>query len=61
MLDSPSVPYSRQGLENLAAALNVNSAYLWVNPTSTTFQMREPVSRSAVDEEGVAAQADDNE
>lgn len=29
-----NLPYSRKGLEDLATALGVNSAYLWVSPTN---------------------------
>ncbi len=41
MTDSDHVPYSRRGLENLAAALNINTAYLWVNPGRGSLELRE--------------------
>jgi len=37
------VPYSNRGLESLAAALNVDTAYLWVSPNTNHLSIREGV------------------
>lgn len=36
------IPYSRKGLEDLAAALGVNSAYLWVSPSTHRLDVKQP-------------------
>jgi hypothetical protein len=42
MNDAPSrIPYSRKGLENLAAALNINSGSLWINPGTGALSLRD--------------------
>lgn len=33
------LPYSKKGLEDLAAALRIDSAYLWVNPVNTRLEV----------------------
>lgn len=38
------VPYSKEGLERLALALNVNTSYLWVSPVNSTFSLRDQKS-----------------
>jgi hypothetical protein len=40
MHDRTHLPYSRRGLENLAAALGVDSAYLWVNPQTQRLDIK---------------------
>jgi len=35
------VPYSNRGLESLAAALNVDTALLWVSPNTNQLSIRE--------------------
>lgn len=41
MSRSLHLPYSKVGLENLAAALGVNSAYLWVSPVNQRLELSE--------------------
>lgn len=42
------LPYSRLGLENLAAALNIQSGSLfWLNPTTTRLELRQPQAEPA--------------
>lgn len=41
MHEDTHLPYSRKGLEDLAAAMGVNSAYLWVNPTGSCLDVRQ--------------------
>jgi hypothetical protein len=36
-----NLPYRQKALEDLAAALNINSAYLWVSPTTSAFGIKE--------------------
>ena len=36
-----SLPYSPAGLERLAAALNANSAYLWIDPRHQHLSLRD--------------------
>lgn len=36
------IPYSRKGLEDLATALGVNSAYLWVSPNTHRLDIKQP-------------------
>lgn len=36
-----NVPYSREGIESLATALNIDVAYLWVNPINNEFGFRD--------------------
>lgn len=33
------LPYSKKGLEDLAAALRIDSAYLWVNPVNSRLEV----------------------
>lgn len=40
------VPYSKEGLERLASALNVSTSYLWVSPVNNTFSLRDHKSSS---------------
>lgn len=55
MSDSDHVPYSRRGLENLAAALNINTAYLWVSPSRGSLELREVDEHASVTVEPTAA------
>jgi hypothetical protein len=49
MHDDSYMPYSRKGLEDLAAALGVNSAYLWVNPSTNRLDIKQvkPVQKAS--------------
>lgn len=40
MHDDRHLPYSRKGLEDLAVALGVNSAFLWVSPDAGALEVR---------------------
>lgn len=40
-------PYTKPGLEKLAVAMGVNSAYLWVNPSNNAFSLREAALKAS--------------
>ena len=40
MYDKSHLPYSKKGLEDLAVALGIDSAYLWVNPQSQRLDIK---------------------
>jgi hypothetical protein len=52
MHDDRHMPYSRKGLEELAAALGVHSAYLWVNPATDRIDIKQ-VAHSQIRSEQV--------
>ncbi len=35
------LPYSKKRLEDLAAALRIDSAFLWINPSTNAFSLKE--------------------
>jgi hypothetical protein len=41
MLDNPHLPYSQRGLENLAAAMGVNTPMLWMSPINSRLELKE--------------------
>jgi hypothetical protein len=52
MLPHTRMPYSQKALEDLAAALNVNSGALWFSPGSNRVEIKaECVQRSPEEEE----------
>lgn len=61
MSRSLHLPYSKVGLENLASALGVNSAYLWVNPDRQRLELsdiglheREEIQEEEHEEESIS-------
>jgi hypothetical protein len=53
-----NLPYRQKALEDLAAALNINSAYLWVSPTTNALSLKEEALAEPVASEVVAEQLD---
>lgn len=35
------LPYTKKGLEDLAAAMGINTAYLWVSPVSQRLELKD--------------------
>jgi len=40
------LPYSKKRLEDLASALRIDSAYLWINPSTNAFGLKELPQRA---------------
>lgn len=55
------VPYSREGLERLAAALRVDSAYLWVSPNTNELSFRDSMSSQIKGQSGEQAISEEEE
>lgn len=51
MLPHNKMPYSRKALEDLAVALNVNSAAIWFSPDASRIEIRESLSSEEEEEE----------